>query len=113
MDAGTKLRSAVSGALLVGMLTFGAGQASAMPTLDHGLATSAPSTQVEQVRWVCGPWRCFWRPNYWGFYRPWRPWGIYRPWWRPWGFYRPWRPWGYGFYRPWRPWGWGWHRRHW
>jgi hypothetical protein len=39
MDAGTKLRSAVSGALLVGMLTFGAGQASAMPTLDHGLAT--------------------------------------------------------------------------
>ena len=67
MDAGTKLRSAVSGALLVGMLTFGAGQASAMPTLDHGLATRAPSTQVEQVRWVCGPWRCFWRPNYWGF----------------------------------------------
>jgi hypothetical protein len=111
MSARKKLRSAMSGVLLAGIVTFSAGQASAMPTLDRELATTR-ATQVEQVRWVCGPWRCFWRPNYWGFYRPWRPWGIYRPWWRPWGFYRPWRPWGYGFYRPWRRWGWGWHR-HW
>jgi hypothetical protein len=78
MSARTKLRSATSAALLAGIVIFGAGQAPAMPTLDHGLASSPPA-QVEQVRWVCGPWRCFWRPNYWGFYRPWHPWASIGP----------------------------------
>jgi hypothetical protein len=76
-------------------MAFGAGQASAMPALDHGLA-NAQGVQTEQVRWVCGPWGCRWRPNFWG------P----RPYWGG----------GYGFYR--RPYwggggGWGWRHRHW
>jgi hypothetical protein len=87
MEKGTKIRLSVAGALLAGTMALSAGPASAMPALDHGLATNQAS-QIEQVRWVCGPWGCRWRPNYWG---------------------------GYGFYRP-RPYwggGWGWRRRHW
>jgi hypothetical protein len=74
-------------------MAFSAGQASAMPALDHGLA-NAQGAQAEQVRMVCGPWGCRWRPNYWG------P----RPYWGG----------GYGFYR--RPYwggGWGWRHRRW
>jgi hypothetical protein len=91
METATKVRLTIGGALLAGTMAFSAGQASAMPALDHGLA-NAQSAQTEQVRWVCNPWgRCWWRPGpYWGGY----------------GFYRP-RPWGWG--------GWGWrhHRRWW
>jgi hypothetical protein len=28
------------------------------------------------VAWVCGPYRCWWRPNYWGGYHRW--WGPRR-----------------------------------
>jgi hypothetical protein len=71
--------------LVLGGLALGAGGASAMP---NGLApalTAVPSS-VENVGWVCGPYRCWGRPG----------WGP-----GPYGFYGP---------RP-RPWGWGWH--HW
>jgi hypothetical protein len=30
--------------------------------------TAAENANVEQVRWVCGPYRCWWRPNYYGAY---------------------------------------------
>jgi hypothetical protein len=30
------------------------------------LRDGQPTAQIEQARWVCGPYRCFWRPNYWG-----------------------------------------------
>ena len=82
MERATKVRLTIAGALLAGTMAFSAGQASAMPAVDHGLATTQ-GVQTEQVRWVCGPWGCGWRPNY------------------------------YGFYRPYRPWGWGWRRRYW
>ena len=39
--------------------------ATAMP-IDN-LAQAAPAN-VENVRWVCGPYRCWWRPNY--YYAP-------------------------------------------
>ena len=88
MERVTKIRLTIAGALLAGTMALSAGQASAMPALDHGLA-NAQAAQTEQVRWVCGPWGCGWRPGpYWGGY----------------GFYRP-RPWGWGG-------GWG-HRRRW
>jgi hypothetical protein len=95
MERATKIRLTIAGALLAGTMAFSAGQASAMPALDHGLA-NAQGAQSEQVRWVCGPWGCRWRPNFWG------P----RPYWGG----------GYGFYR--RPYwggggGWGWRHRHW
>lgn len=42
-----------------------AGSATAGPvapvTAAAGIATPAP---VEAVRWVCGPYRCVWRPGY-------------------------------------------------
>jgi hypothetical protein len=87
MERVTKIRLTIAGALLAGTMALSAGQASAMPALDHGLANSQ-AAQTEQVRWVCGPWGCRWRPNYWGgygFYRP-RPywgggWGYRRRWW--------------------------------
>ena len=58
--------------------------ASAMPiaNLSHDAATN-----VENVRWVCGPYRCWWQPG-WGYYH--RPYWGYGP---RWGYYR--RGWGY------------------
>lgn len=76
-------------ALLGSALT--AGTASAMPA--NGLAVAEnqnAGTAVQEVRWVCGPFRCWWRPQpYWG--------GPY------WGWRRHY--WG-GPY-------WGWRRHHW
>jgi hypothetical protein len=56
-----------------------------------GLATHADiASNVEQVRWVCGPYRCWWRPNYYGAY----------------GYYGGPRYYGYGGPRYYgRPWG--------
>ena len=70
--------------------------AAAMPLGSLSDASSAVSTQATNVRWVCGPVRCWWRPNYYvvpapyyGFYGPryWGPryrYGWYgpRPYWR-------------------------------
>jgi hypothetical protein len=88
MERATKIRLTIAGALLAGTMAYSAGQASAMPALDHGLATTAQGAQVEQVFWVCGPWGCRWRPNYWGP-RPY--WGWRRPYWGGgWGYRRRW-----------------------
>ena len=72
-----------------------ADNASAMP-IDSQLAATAPAAPAaQQVRWVCGPYRCWWQP---GPYYGWHRWGG-------WGWHR----WGGGWHR----WGgWGWHR-HW
>jgi len=74
---------AVAALLSSGMLV---GTASAVPL--NGLTTAAvgqTSAGLQDVRWVCGPYRCWWRPGpYWG-----PP-----PYWGP-------RPY------------WGWHHRHW
>jgi hypothetical protein len=90
METATKLRMTIAGALFAGTMALGAGQASAMPAIDHGLAATQ-GVQAEQVRWVCNPWgRCWWRPGPrfyggYGFYRPRPYWGGYgwrhRGWW--------------------------------
>lgn len=60
----------------------------AMPIANLHTQTVAP---IEQVRWVCSPFRCWWRPNYWApgpyafyagrrFYH--RPWGWHHQWYR-------------------------------
>ncbi|GAB4064749.1 hypothetical protein GCM10028812_04900 [Ancylobacter sonchi] len=37
----------------------------AMPALAVAPAAAAATLPgIEPVRWVCGPWRCVWRPNY-------------------------------------------------
>jgi hypothetical protein len=59
----TKLKLACATALLFGSLVA---TASAMPVAP--LPADALSN-VDQVRWVCNPWgRCWWRPNYYGYY---------------------------------------------
>ena len=58
-----KLKLIFVAAALCGGLTATA--ASAMPIAPVQADTPA---QVEQVRWVCGPYRCWWRPNYYGGY---------------------------------------------
>ncbi|GLK84007.1 hypothetical protein [Ancylobacter defluvii] len=64
----------------------------AMPALATAPAVQAVTPGIEPVRWVCGPWRCVWRPNYPGYwYQPpyARGWGPpVRPacyWHRGWG----------------------------
>jgi hypothetical protein len=57
----------LGGLALAAVLTAGSaiGQASAMPA--SGLATAAVATNgVQDVRYVCGPYRCWWRPG--GYY---------------------------------------------
>ena len=59
----TKLKLASATALLFGSLVA---TASAMPVAP--LPTDAISN-ADQVRWVCNPYgRCWWRPNYYGYY---------------------------------------------
>jgi len=78
------LKIAVVAATLVGGASLISSAASAMPVSGLAGASSALAADVQNVRWVCGPYRCWWRPNYWGPY-----WG-YRRWWGPrWG----WRRW--------------------
>jgi hypothetical protein len=67
------------------------GGAEAMPI---GLPGSIQVSNVDQVRWVCGPWRCWWRPNYYvapayayygygprfGYYGGWHHWHHWHHW---------------------------------
>jgi hypothetical protein len=82
----------LGGLALAAVLTAGSaiGPASAMPA--NGLApaaTAAAATNgVQDVRYVCGPYRCWWRPG--PYYGP-----------RYYNYYVGPRPY------------WYWHRRHW
>jgi hypothetical protein len=55
-----------------------------------GLAESAAGA-LEKTVLVCDPWTCYWRPDYWGSYRPYpypNPyWSWRRHYW--WGWHRP------------------------
>jgi hypothetical protein len=42
---------------------LGVGGAQAMPISNLAVVDSGGA--VEQARWVCGPYRCWWRPNRW------------------------------------------------
>ncbi len=55
------LKSTLAAALALSALTLGAPAASAMPM---GFAPAATETRIDTVRWVCGPYRCHWRPDY-------------------------------------------------
>src|SRR5262249_9749010 len=71
-------------------LCFASAPASAMPVAN--LAPVASDLALHQsVPWVCGPFRCWWRPFYY------RPWGYYRPY-AYYGYYRPYGSYGYGGY---------------
>jgi hypothetical protein len=63
------------------------GTVSAMPA--DGLAPAAQQVagDVQDVRWVCGPYRCWWTPGpywggpYWGPRPNWHHWGWHHHWW--------------------------------
>ena len=81
------LRHSLMAALAFGGLSLGASGALAMPNGLPSVSAAAPSN-VENVRWVCGPYRCWWRPGPYGYYG----YGP-RPWWGPgWGW-RRWHRW--------------------
>jgi hypothetical protein len=93
----SNLRQVLGVALVVGAtglsLPAASTSAAALPISsgfdDAVLRDGQPAAQIEQARWVCGPYRCFWRPNYWGgpVYRG-PGWG--RPGWGWRGRYRRW-----------------------
>ena len=63
---------------------------SAMPLSGVPAAAAQTTTDVQNVRWVCGPYRCWRRPGpyYWGPHPYWGPrpyWGYHR-----WGWRRRW-----------------------
>ena len=35
-----------------------------MPVDGLAIATARVQDGIQNVRWVCGPYRCWWRPNY-------------------------------------------------
>ena len=55
------VKSTLAAALAFGALALSAPAASAMPM---GFAPAATETRIDAVRWVCGPSRCHWRPDY-------------------------------------------------
>ena len=60
-------------ALLACVATLGMALSSgtASAAMPNGLQGVQTPVHTEQVRWVCNPWRCWWRPNYYyGYYGP-------------------------------------------
>ena len=82
----TPIKFAIAGALALGA-AFAAAPASAAPLLDPGVAHASDlaAAKPEAVRWVCGPYRCFFRPGPrfygggYGYYGPRRFYGGYGP----------------------------------
>ena len=73
--------------LISSALILGAPAAQALPLgLDPAIATGADvGLKADNIRWVCGPYRCRWVPNY-GIYGPRPGWGPRRYWGGPrWG----------------------------
>ena len=85
------LKTLAAAATALTLLTAGAGPASAMPLGGLSEAANTVSKDVTNVRWVCGPYRCWWRPSYYvapppppyyGYYGYWGPrWRWHRHWW--------------------------------
>ncbi len=70
-----RLAAIAAVALTTGAAT--AAGAQAMPLGDLAAASAAATHEATQVRWVCGPYRCWWRPNY--YYAPPAYYGYYAP----------------------------------
>ena len=79
----TNLR--MSGLALAALLSTGMAVSSASAMPANGLESTAAqvASGIQDVRWVCGPYRCWWSPGpYWGYARGpyyWGP-GPYRHW---------------------------------
>jgi hypothetical protein len=90
------MRASIIAAAAVGAVLAIVAPAGAVPVVTADQLEAAGSSGVEKTVLICGPWRCYWRPNYWG-YRPYPYWGWRRHYWwgwrRPWGWHRGWRRW--------------------
>lgn len=64
------------------------GSASAMPVDQFGSVVKQNGV-VQDARWVCGPYRCWWRPGPWGYGYGYG-YGYGPGWRRPWGWRRGW-----------------------
>jgi hypothetical protein len=64
------LKIALVTGTLLGSASLIAPAASAMPTSGLAAASNQLAADLQNVAWVCGPYRCWWRPNYWGPYGP-------------------------------------------
>jgi hypothetical protein len=87
-----KIRLAIAGIVALGGVALASATASA--AMPYGLASAAKpdlASSIDQVRWVCGPFRCWWRPNYYGAYGYGGP-RFYGRGWRG-GWHRGWRRW--------------------
>ena len=72
-----RLKYVLAGAAALGAVAFASGSASAMP---NGLSSDALSSNANVEQVLCGPYRCWWRPNYYGYYG----WGPRWRYWRRW-----------------------------
>jgi hypothetical protein len=63
----TRIKSVLAATAIA--MTAMIGGAAAMPAsnLDN---SSRGVSATQDVRWVCGPFRCWWRPNFYAFYGP-------------------------------------------
>jgi hypothetical protein len=87
-----KLKIATAAFAILAGASVMSGSASAMPISGQLPVATNTSTDIQQVRWVCGPYRCWYRPGPYYYPGP----RYYGGWHRPWG--------GYGWHG-------GWHRR--
>ena len=74
------LKIALVAGTVLGSASLIAPTASAMPASGLAAASNQLAANLQNVAWVCGPYRCWWRPNYgpyWGYRRWWGP----RRWW--------------------------------
>jgi hypothetical protein len=62
------LKIALAAGTLLGSASLIAPIASAMPTSGLAAASNQLAADLQNVAWVCGPYRCWWRPNYRGPY---------------------------------------------
>ena len=61
----TRMMTATAAALALGVATLLLSPAAqAMPVDGLAIATARVADGIQNVRWVCGPYRCWWRPNY-------------------------------------------------
>jgi hypothetical protein len=54
------------------------GSAAAMPL--NGLPGASIAANVQDVRWVCSPYHCWWRPGPYWRYHHWGWWGWHHHW---------------------------------
>jgi hypothetical protein len=77
------LKIAFVTATILGGVALVGPAASAIPMNGLAAASNELPADVKKVVWLCGPFRCWWRPNYWGFYRGHLVWGPRYYWLNP------------------------------